>query len=31
MTQAATPKILMKGVVKRFGPKTVLDLSLIHI
>jgi len=25
MTQAATPKILMKGVVKRFGPKTVLD------
>jgi len=25
MTQAASPKILMKGVVKRFGPKTVLD------
>ncbi len=25
MTQTATPKILMKGVVKRFGPKTVLD------
>jgi len=25
MTQASAPKILMKGVVKRFGPKTVLD------
>jgi len=25
MTQTSAPKILMKGVVKRFGPKTVLD------
>ncbi len=25
MTRTSSPKILMKGVVKRFGPKTVLD------